>query len=367
MSLREEIETKHERVRGFLHTHHLDGVVLSNTCNVAWFTGGMSNYVNTASDYGPAHLLVTGTVRVLITNNIEGPRLVSEEDGKEFFEFEQHAWQDHREASELMRKHTAGKRLACDGGMPGIPLLPAEFDMLRYSLTEEEIQRYREMCRDTGEALGETARGVEPGQSELDIAGRLSGEMYQRGLLPIVLLVAADERIKRFRHPLPTGNKVTRCAELVVCGRRKGLVSAATRMVHFGEPEAELRKRHRAAMTVDAAAILGTRPGRMVKEVFEDIRSTYARVGYAEEWKLHHQGGLIGYQAREYIAGPGDVHTVGVNQAFAWNPSITGTKSEDTILLTEYGPEVLTTSPDWPQEEIVVGDRAMPRADILVR
>jgi hypothetical protein len=76
---------------------------------------------------------------------------------------------------------------------------------------------------------------------------------------------------------------------------------------------------------------------------------------------------VIGYQAREYIAGPADPHTVGLNQAFAWNPSITGTKSEDTIMVTEYGPEVLTISPDWPLEEIVVGGRAVMRPRILTR
>ena len=101
--------------------------------------------------------------------------------------------------------------------------------------------------------------------------------------------------------------------------------------------------------------------------MFDDIRSTYARTGFAEEWKLHHQGGLIGYQGREYIAGPTDTHTVELNQAFAWNPSITGTKSEDTILVTEFGPEVMTASPDWPLQEIVVGDRALNRPDILLK
>ena len=198
------------------------------------------------------------------------------------------------------------------------------------------------------------------------IAGSVANEMLRKGLLPIVLLVAVDGRVSRFRHPLPTNAKLTRCAEIVVCGRRKGLVSAATRLVHFGPLSEDLAKRHRAVMTVDAAAILGSRPGRPVRDIFEDMRSTYARTGYGEEWQLHHQGGLISYQAREYVASPADTHVVALNQAFAWNPSITGTKSEDTIVVTEYGPEVLTTSPDWPEHEIVIDGRGIPRPDFLV-
>jgi len=367
MALHDEIETKHERVRQFLHSHHLDGVLLSSTHNFAWFTGGASNYVNTASTNGSSHLLVTAHSRTILSNNIEGPRLLEEEDGIQFFEHDQYPWHDAREQSEVVRKHTVGKRIACDGGMAGIPLLPHDFDLLRHTLLEDEVVRFREVCRDTGEALGNAARTIEPGQSELEIAGLLSLELRRKGLVPIVVLVAVDERIRRFRHPLPTGGRLTRYAELIVCGRRKGLVGAATRSVHFGKVPEEIQTRHQAVMKVDAAAMLGTRAGRPLRDVLHDIRETYAKTGFSDEWQKHHQGGLIGYQAREYLVNPTDQHVAELNQGFAWNPSITGAKSEDTMLLTVDGPEILTHTPDWPEQEIIIGARALPRPEILVR
>jgi len=55
------------------------------------------------------------------------------------------------------------------------------------------------------------------------------------------------------------------------------------------------------------------------------------------------------------------------NQAFAWNPSIKGTKSEDTIIATADGPEIISASPGFPTVEASVGELTLKRADILVR
>jgi hypothetical protein len=76
--------------------------------------------------------------------------------------------------------------------------------------------------------------------------------------------------------------------------------------------------------------------------VFDDCRRFYAGAGYPDEWRLHHQGGLTGYGSREVIATPSTNHVIAPGQAFAWNPSITGAKAEQTFVLTEAGPEIVT-------------------------
>ena len=55
------------------------------------------------------------------------------------------------------------------------------------------------------------------------------------------------------------------------------------------------------------------------------------------------------------------------NQAFAWNPSISGTKSEDTIIAHAEGQEWLSTSSEWPMIEVEWQGRKLSRPDILVR
>ena len=57
--------------------------------------------------------------------------------------------------------------------------------------------------------------------------------------------------------------------------------------------------------------------------------AAYDRAGMGEEWSLHHQGGSIGYQAREQIATPNDSTPIVPGMAFAWNPSTVGFKREE--------------------------------------
>ena len=60
---------------------------------------------------------------------------------------------------------------------------------------------------------------------------------------------------------------------------------------------------------------------------------------------LHHQRGLTGHASREMIATPRVDQEIQVGQAFAWNPSITGTTAEEMFVLTGPGPEVITRLP----------------------
>jgi hypothetical protein len=51
--------------------------------------------------------------------------------------------------------------------------------------------------------------------------------------------------------------------------------------------------------------------------------------------------------------------------AFAWNPSVTGTKVEETCVASSEGVEVITTSPDWPRIHARVEGREYSSPDVL--
>ena len=155
-------------------------------------------------------------------------------------------------------------------------------------------------------------------------------------------------------------------AMLVLCGRQKGLVCSLTRLIHFGLLPNELKEKSESVAYIDAKMISSTRTGKTVSEVFRITKDAYAKVGFADEWQLHHQGGPAGYDPREFLAKDNAEIPIGIGQAYAWNPSITGCKSEDTILVKESGNEILSVIDGWPSFTIQIDGQSIERPQILV-
>ena len=353
-----ELNDKLRRIGELLASKGLDAMLLRRVSSFAWATCGAASYVNRATTEGAATLLITPERRYLITNNIEATRLEQEEKlADQGWEFRVTPW---HEVADGMEELTRGLKLGADGPHPGATDLSAELARLRANLLPEEVERFRTLGSICAEAMDSAIRAVRPGQTEYQIAAQLAQETESRGAQAIVNLIATDERIFSFRHPLPTDKTLDRYAMLILCGRRWGLVCSITRLVHFGPLPDELRRKMEAVARVDATFIAATRPGRALSDIFERATAAYAQTGFADEWQLHHQGGPAGYEAREYVATPGLTDLVSVGQVYAWNPSITGTKSEDTMLVAEDGNEVLTSISGWPTLSVDVEGQAEP-------
>lgn len=366
MAMTPEMTEKQRRVNAFLEAEGYDALLLLGADNFAWFTGGGHDYVNTADPAGVGALLIHRGKRTLVTNNVERPRLVAEELAEAAFAEEVVPWHDDAVAPVVARL-APGQKVASDLAVPGATARPEAIMALRRALTPEEVARYRALGKEVGEALGQACMDLEPGTTEHEAAAAVAREHWSRGIVPIVVLIAADDRLLKYRHPLPTDNTIEFTVMLVVCGRRHGLIVSATRLVHFGALPAELRRKHDAVVAVDAAFLAATRPGARIGDIFTTGLAAYAAQGFPEEWKLHHQGGPTGYAARDYRATAETDDLVEPNQAFAWNPSIAGTKSEDTIIAAPGGPEIISASPSFPVIEVTVGDRKFSRPGILVR
>jgi Xaa-Pro aminopeptidase len=369
MPLTAERRHKHGRVVELLGAHDLDAVLFSRRCNFSWYTCGARNYVATAADAGVSTLVVARDGAAVLTNNIEATRLRDEDLAGTDVEVFGHAYADPSDRAKVIAKVIGRRRVAADVPVEGIDAapLPDAFNRLRWTLTSGEVERYHGVATDVVAAVETVCRTAEPGQTEDHLAAMTALELRRRGCLPWVLLVGADERLERHRHPLPTGKHVRRYVMVASCAERGGLIAACSRLASFEKVRGDLAERHRAVVTVDAALMAATRPGTTLGDIFTEAEKAYATVGFADQWTFHHQGGSIGYLPREVKAMPACPVTALDCQAFAWNPSISGTKSEDTILCLDSGPEPLAAPTDWPMIPAEWKGFAIDRPDILER
>lgn len=358
-----EREIKQERIIKLLDEKGLDGIILAKNSNISWLTGGMENRIVFVSEEGAVKLIVFKDKILVLTNNIEAERVTKEEGlDKEDFQFTVNQWYERDLLDGLIRKY----RLGSDYHFPQVNNLQEEIKQLRFSLLPEEIERYRSLGRETAKIMTDVCRAIKSGNTENEVKGRLAQKLWSKNINPHLILVGSDERLFDYRHPIAKDKEIKKYVMVVTCAEKYGLIVSLTRFVHFGEVAEELMDKLKAVVKVNASFIKNTRPGKKVADIFKEGIRTYGEVGYPGEWKLHHQGGATGYEARDYIAFPVSSHIVQPSQAFAWNPSIKGVKSEDTIIVNETENEIITDDPEWPKVEVEYHGEKISSSGILI-
>ncbi|HEU5140862.1 MAG TPA: M24 family metallopeptidase [Bacillales bacterium] len=358
----EDFHIKIERIRHLLNLKQKEAIVLTSQESFAWLTGGRG-HINTASETACGKILVTTSSVILITNNIECERLKAEEGGHQFDEVLSYYW------FETGAEETALQSLIDTDHQQMVYEFQWEKELsdLRSLLTPFEMEKYQKLGQDAAVALEETCKTLKKGMTEWEVAAELAINCMRVGIDPVVNLVATDERVYAYRHPLPTGKPINEYVLVALGARRHGLVVSLTRLVHFGRVSRELKRKLDAVAAVDAAFMVNTRPGTELSSVFLKGRKEYEIQGFADEWRNHHQGGLTGYRSREQRVTGESIGFVKDNQAYAWNPSIAGVKSEDTIIVRQSGFEIITRTGNFPENPIIVNGHKILRPAILER
>lgn len=344
----QEVQIKLARIRKLMDEHNLQAVLLKKQANFSWLTAGGYNIVGVASEMGVASLLVTAKNQYVIANRIEAARMMEEEDLDRLgFELLTHEWYEDREI-ELVQEVVGKGSVGCDAHVSNYSNLDGLIKVLRYELTEGEIERYLFLGTKLSTAIEKVLATIKPGDTEAEITGRLAEEVWQDRIDPTGYMAAADHRARLYRHPIPTMNKVQDYIMLCMNARYKGLITTITRFAHFGPVSAELQRQYADNVEIECAMIANTRIGQPLTVPFLKALDLYASKGYKDEWKLHHQGGSMGYYARDVKVTHSTTEVVYPNQAFCWNPSITGTKSEDAFIATPDGPLMISKPITFP-------------------
>jgi antitoxin VapB len=344
-----------ERKRALAREAAGDRVLVASTqATTRWLLCGRGRPVDVGSvDY--TVVLRPGDAFVLFAD-IEAPRVEAEERFSQLgYEHVSYPW--HEGPGPAIEK-LAGESAAVRDDEVEERLAPH-----RRELAREELVRYRVAGAAAAAAFREVFTLLRPELSEQDAAGQLAYAALARGLQPRVVLVAGERRQPVYRHPVPTRAPLGAHALLALTAEQEGLHVSLTRLVSFGPAPSKLAELQRVATQVDAAVIAASEPGRTHGELLDVLIEAYRSRGFPDEWRLHHQGGMTGYKGREVFATPGEPTPLPASCAVAWNPSLSGgAKSEDTVLVSDSGIDVITRTDDQPELSTDVG---IPRPAIV--
>ena len=363
-----DLGERESRLSAYLESTGYAAVWFGEPATFGWATGG-DNRVDRSAAVGEAAVGYTADDEWwVVTNNVEAERLAAEELPVAFTaSVVSNSWHEATLAQGVAARSPTPA--VADFDVPGFDTLDPT--ALRLRLGEDDRRRYRRLAAEVREAVEAVCREAQSTDTEREVAAGLRVGLERREIEAPVVLVGGSARAQSYRHFTPSRATLDDYALVSVTGRRAGMHVSCTRTVAFDPPD-WLHDRHRAAATVETAALGATSavaggrdsPGR-AGAVFDAIREAYADAGWEDEWEHHHQGGATGYAGREWFVTPESKAPVLVPAAYAYNPTVQGAKSEGTALVTSDGVDVVTTGDDWPTITVESGELELERPAVL--
>jgi antitoxin VapB len=340
------LNSRMQPIRDLMKENGLEALVLRRNPNLAWAIGGRA-HVPTTIDAACFDLVITQDSVTAITNVVEAPRLIAEEFPSEIV-VKTIPWSQGRDPM-----LPVGSKVGSDQPGGDRVDLGVEIEIIRGTLIAEDAVRFQEICSDAAIALGNAMKEVSSTDREIDVAGLITRSLWRSNLEIAFLGVAGQDRVEKYRHPLPTTSLVGNRVSASICAKRKGLIASVTRIVTFGPIAKESVARYEAIFKVEAAIFDSTVVGKPFSDPINAAIAAYPENGFAaDEWQNHHQGGPTGFLPRDWPANQGTTRLIAENQPIAWNPTGEGWKAEDTILASKSGVKILTNDPEWPTFQV---------------
>ena len=212
----------------------------------------------------------------------------------------------------------------------------------------DEIEALRWIGRTAQSAIHEAVEASRAGDTELDLAHRISVGMLERGADTVAELIVAGGERSRHANPFPTDRRLEPgdMVRLNGFGYKNNYPSDVTRTAVVGRPDQTQTDLWKRMLELRQDVFGMIQPGRTTQEIYQSYSERVEQLGYRPIDFVGHGLGLQGHEP-PYIGRYGN-DELEVGMVFAIEPIVTlpegewGFQIEDEIVVTDSGCELLT-------------------------
>lgn len=359
-----DVDEKQQKIVEFLEQNQYDALLLQSPENIAWFTSGGDLTRPGSTGESCASVFITQDARLIACSNVDANQIFDRAIPGLGFQIKTRPW--HEPLSQLIKDLVKGRKVASDTGVEQTQNISDELKSFRIPFTELERERMKSLGKLVSHAVEATARRVERGQTEQEIAGCLSHRLLKHGVTPKRLQVMADGQSIRYRHWGYGEDRLERYCVISAVGSQHGLHAAATRTVSLGKPPSSFIKSHHLALLMQATGIYFSKPGWALYDTWNRVKRIYEKYDCPDEWQHADQADIIGYQPAETSILLNSDFQLGPGLAAFWHPSVGPAMTGDTILVEQDQTILITPMEQWPTAKIMVKEHQMALPDVLI-
>lgn len=220
---------------------------------------------------------------------------------------------------------------------------------LRAVKTEGEVERLRAAVQLTEKAIKAAMEIACDGISEGEMIRRFEATISAGGARPLFTFIYFGGR--GALGQLPGGGGILKRGDVIrfdVGCVLDGYNSDIARNFSLGEPDPRAIRLYNAMLAGEEAAFEAMRPGVKASEVFEAAVQAVRDAG-VPDYQRHHVGHGVGLEVYDVpLLGPNDHTVLETGMTFEvetpfYEMGLAGLQPEDTVVLREDGPELLTT------------------------
>ena len=361
---RDDVDSKQLVVARLLADSDCEGLLILEPMNFRWFTSGALLRGAFGPDEFPG-AYVNATQRWLLCSSTDTQRFFDEElDG---LGFQVKEWPLAGNREQHLTDLCFGRKVACDRPFRDCKQVGTFLEQERRRLTRFEEEQLLLLGHALAHALEATARNINQGDTEAEIAGHLAHRLYKRGLEPSAVQIAADDRPRVNRRPgISMAPAQSRCL-LQATATRHGLFATASRTVVFGSIDPAIRQEYDDAARLSAYWLSSVKAGDRPSTLVDIEQQMFKNAALEHEWRLAAPGWWTGRAPAEAAFTRNGSAKFLEGNAVVMRAQIGGCVLADTFVLRPTGWAPMTAIEEWPVRRYALQGAKIDRPDLLLR